>query len=63
VLEGDPETIAGGLGYRFLPGPGNQEVVVTFGLLLGQGFLLAVGQDVADQSVGVVATGMTRAAG
>ena len=30
---------------------------------LGQGFLLAVGQDVADEGVRVVAAGMPRAAG
>ena len=63
MLEGDPEAVAGGLGDGFLARPGDQEVVVASVLTLGQGFLLAVVQDVADQGIGVVAAGMPRAAG
>jgi hypothetical protein len=63
MLEGDPETVTGGLGYGFLARPGDQEIVVASVLRLGQRFLLAVGQDIADEGVRVVAAGMPRAAG
>jgi hypothetical protein len=62
VLEGDPEAVAGRLGYGLLARPGDQEVVVALRRRLGQGILLAVGQHVADQGIGVVAAGMPGAA-
>jgi hypothetical protein len=63
VLEGDPQPIAGRLGDRLLARPGDQEIVVAGVLVLAQGLLLAVVEDIADQGVGVITAGMPRPAG